>query len=128
MKTGREPAPELGRMNLASGRQLVWREYGAPDGNPVVHHHGGLFSGAEAQLADTSARTMRIRFIVPNRAGIGASDPQPGRTIRDWGDAMREFLDAQAIDTCGMSRCSPRNRDDERDTGYPGGMEACSRG
>jgi pimeloyl-ACP methyl ester carboxylesterase len=41
---------------------------------------------------------MGVRLISPDRPGIGLSDPQPDRTIRDWADDIADLLDQLGVD------------------------------
>lgn len=69
---------------LADGRDLAYACFGAPDGAPVVHLHGGLSSRWEGALYDGAARAAGIRLISVDRPGIGGSGPQPGRTVQSF--------------------------------------------
>lgn len=89
--TGRESRPILFRVRddnnsirLPDGRRLAFAEHGE-DENPVVLLCYGtpssrLVEPFHADLADE----LGFRLIVPDRPGFGLSDPQPGRTLRDW--------------------------------------------
>jgi pimeloyl-ACP methyl ester carboxylesterase len=65
------------------GRTLRAYEAGDPDGELVLVHHGTPGSGilAAAWAQDASARG--IRLVGFDRAGYGASDRRPGRSIAD---------------------------------------------
>lgn len=94
------------QLTLGDGRTLAWRECGDPDGRPVVHAHGGLFSGAYARLADADCRRLGLRLVTPDRPGIGRSSPQPGRTTGDWADdvvALADHLGFDRFATLGWS-------------------------
>ena len=73
----------LGRTRLADGRQLGWAEWGPQDGVPVLLCPGAATSrwlGFGGGIVDD----LRVRLISVDRPGLGASDPQPGRTLTDW--------------------------------------------
>jgi pimeloyl-ACP methyl ester carboxylesterase len=85
--------PALHTFALADGRRLAWRSHGPEDGRPVVHHHGGLFSGAYAETAEATCHDLGVRLITPDRPGIGSSSPSPGRSTADWATDVRQLLD-----------------------------------
>jgi len=85
-------------ITLPAGRALAVREYGDPTGRPVVSCHGGLVCGLDVAGFDAAARAAGLRIVSPDRPGIGASDPAPGRTTGDWADDVAGLLDALAID------------------------------
>jgi pimeloyl-ACP methyl ester carboxylesterase len=86
---------------LADGRTLSYREFGDPGGFPILSCHGGLVCGLDIGPADGAARRLGVRIVSPDRPGIGASSPQPGRDLAGWA------LDAQALVTAlGLERFS----------------------
>jgi pimeloyl-ACP methyl ester carboxylesterase len=85
-------------ITIEGGRSLGYREFGRPDGAPVVNCHGGLLCGLDVAAFDDTARELGVRVISPDRPGIGASDPSPDRTTGDWADDVAVLLDALAID------------------------------
>ena len=60
---------------------------------PIIHCHGVPSSRAEGALVvDAAVMTgLGIRIIVPDRPGMGLSDPQPHRRIVDWSADVREL-------------------------------------
>jgi len=90
--------PALHRVALTDGRSLGYIEVGDPEGYPVVSNHGGLSSRLDVVPADASARAHGLRVISPDRPGIGASDPRPGRTMGDWASDMGELADQLDLD------------------------------
>src|SRR3954452_5974680 len=84
---------------LPRGRSIGYREYGDPNGRPVINCHGGLLCGLEVAPFDQPARDLGLRIIAPDRPGIGASDPSPGRTTGDWSSDVRDLLDALDIES-----------------------------
>jgi pimeloyl-ACP methyl ester carboxylesterase len=83
---------------LTDGRALAYREYGDPDGTPVVNCHGGLLSGLDVAPFHDAARTLGLRLVSPDRPGIGASASSPGRTTADWAADVGGLLDALGIE------------------------------
>jgi pimeloyl-ACP methyl ester carboxylesterase len=90
-------------IRLRDGRDLRLREYGDPDGFPVLHHHGGLSSGLDAASAHPAAKACGVRLLSPDRPGIGGSDPLPGRTLRDWADDVEDLVDGLDLRRLGLS-------------------------
>ena len=86
---------------LPDRRVLGWREYGDPSGRPVVCNHGGLVSGQDVSPADSAAKALNLRLISPDRPGIGASTPQPGRTTADWAGDVAHLADELGLDRFG---------------------------
>lgn len=79
---------------MADGRRLAYRQYGDPDGRPVLYCHGGLSSGLDAASVADVCTELGIRLVAPDRPGIGRSDYQPGRTLLDWPGDVRTLADA----------------------------------
>lgn len=77
---------------------MGYAQYGTPDGFPVVNAHGGLACRLDVASADAVATECGIRLISPDRAGVGLSDPQPGRTVLDWAHDVAELLDHLDVD------------------------------
>ena len=135
-------------VRLRDGRRLAYREYGAASGTPVIYCHGVPSSRAEGDLiVDTAvANDLGLRIIIPDRPGVGESDPQPGRRIVDWPDDVRDlaqqlgFTKIAAIGSSGGSpyalACGKQLADLVRVVGViggvapaesPGGLRAMSR-
>ena len=72
-------------VDVGNGRALGYREYGAPDGRPVVNCHGGLVCGLDVASYGDAARDLGVRIISPDRPGIASSDPAPGSHHRRLG-------------------------------------------
>lgn len=70
-------APPLRFLRLADGRRLAWRQYGDPDGKPVMLVHQGLGCSVLPRGSDVLARDLGLRLICPERPGAGRSDPLP---------------------------------------------------
>jgi len=78
-------------IDLADGRVLAWREFGDPEGWPLVAVHGSPDSSAVWALLNDAARGARARVVAPDRPGFGGSTPKPGRSILDWVDDLDEL-------------------------------------
>jgi pimeloyl-ACP methyl ester carboxylesterase len=84
-------------IQVSDGRMLGLHEFGDPDGAAVVNCHGGLLSGLDVAPFDAAARRLGLRIVSPDRPGLGASSPRPGRTTGDWAADVRALLDALEI-------------------------------
>lgn len=86
------PAPS-GQFTLGDGRTLAWDEHGDKTGPAVIYMHGTpgcriLWSGIPRM-----AEEARVRLIMPDRPGCGASGFQPGRRITDWPSDVAALAD-----------------------------------
>lgn len=85
-------------VRLPDGRQLGYGEVGDPDGDPVVAFHGVPSGRLGAAVLAATAREQGIRLLAPERPGVGASDPDPARTLSDWPVDVTGLLDALDVD------------------------------
>ena len=83
---------------LEQGGRIVYDEYGDPMGQPVIFCHGWPSCRSGAEFTDAAARELGLRVISPDRPGINESTFQTGRTLLDWPEIMRAFLDHLSID------------------------------
>ena len=79
-------------VTLADGRRVAYLEVGDPGGSPVISCHGGLSSRLDVQSAAASSAALGVRVICPDRPGIGGSDPQPGRVLKDWPAEVEQLI------------------------------------
>ena len=88
---------ELSICTLRDGRHYAWAEYGDPDGLPVLFLHGT--PGGRLGVAHHHERYVRqgLHVISPERAGYGASDAAPGRSLTDSAIDLTELLDARGL-------------------------------
>jgi pimeloyl-ACP methyl ester carboxylesterase len=77
---------------------LGFAEYGSPAGVPVMYFTGGNNSRLEAALLDSTALELDARIIATDRPGFGMSTFQPGRSLLDWPDDVRELADSLGLD------------------------------
>jgi len=83
---------------LADGRRMAYREYGDPLGEPVFHCHSLL--GSRLELAfegDRHAKAQGIRLIIPDRPGIGCSDPRSDAGFLEWAEDLKALADGLEI-------------------------------
>jgi pimeloyl-ACP methyl ester carboxylesterase len=87
-----------GSVRLSDGRRLCYCEWGQLDGRPVLYCHGGPGSRLECWGGLDAYARAGVRLITPDRPGIGRSDWQPGRKLRDWPDDVAQLADALTLD------------------------------
>jgi pimeloyl-ACP methyl ester carboxylesterase len=81
---------------MPDGRRLAYTEWGLPDGKPVFYFHGT--PGSRLWCPDEKATSAaHVRLIMPDRPGIGRSDPLEGRTLADWPKDVGALADALQI-------------------------------
>lgn len=92
-------------VTLPDGRGLAYTEWGLPDGKPVLCFHGT--PGSRLWCPDEAATAAAgVRLIMPDRPGIGRSDPMDGRTLADWPKdvvALADALEMSAFGVVGIS-------------------------
>jgi pimeloyl-ACP methyl ester carboxylesterase len=88
-------------VRLGDGRVLAYAEYGSPSGQPIIYCHGTPSSRVEGDLIvdNSTATALGLRFIVPDRPGMGHSHYVTGRTIVDWPNDVVELSSALGLDT-----------------------------
>ena len=80
------------------GRRVAVVEHGDPAGLPVFLFHGTPASRLGHGFADRPGRERGARVIVPDRAGIGRSDPVPDRSVVGYAAEVTALADALGID------------------------------
>lgn len=85
------------------GRNLACLEVGDPDGQLVIHNHGGPSSRLEARLFAEAASKHKLRLVCVDRPGIGQSSPQDNRSYSGWADDMTTIADALGHRTFGVT-------------------------
>lgn len=78
-------------LRLSSGRMLGYAEHGDPAGVPCFYFHGWPSARVQGALMDAAGRKFGLRFISPDRPGIGLSDFHAGRELRDWPPLLAEL-------------------------------------
>jgi len=87
-------------VKMRDGRTLAYSEHGSPAGQPIIYCHGVPSSRVEGDLIvhAATAAALGLRFIVPDRPGIGRSDDQPGRRIIDWPADVVDVIKALGLE------------------------------
>jgi pimeloyl-ACP methyl ester carboxylesterase len=89
-------------VSLRGGRTLGYREYGDPDGAPVVNCHGGTLCGLDIAAWSETARDLGLRLVSPDRPGLGESTAVPGRTTADWSDDVEDLATVLELEQFGV--------------------------
>ncbi len=77
---------------------MAYGEFGDPQGQPIFFFHGWPGARLQGAIMDRSANELGYRIISPDRPGFGLSDYQPGRTILNWIEDLRELADRLELD------------------------------
>jgi pimeloyl-ACP methyl ester carboxylesterase len=95
---------------LDDGRQLEVVVEGAPDGVPLVFHHGSPGAAVPFASFDQAAAERGITLITYSRPGFGGSTRHPGRTVASCASdvvALADHFDADCFLTAGWSGGGP---------------------
>lgn len=92
----------------ADGRRIAFYEYGDPAGTPIFFCHG-TGSHVHVMLVHKAAKMLGYRIIVPDRPGIGLSDPSNDRKILDGASDIAMLADHLHIDRFGVMGISGGN-------------------
>jgi pimeloyl-ACP methyl ester carboxylesterase len=87
-------------IELADGRKLAYADWGDAEAPAVMYCHGFPTNLHEIRLLTPTLERfgVKVRLIVPNRPGYGASSPQPNRSILNWPKDVAETADALGLD------------------------------
>jgi pimeloyl-ACP methyl ester carboxylesterase len=98
------PNSEHHEVTLRDGRTLAYAEHGSPSGRAIIYCHGVPSSRVEGDLIidPATVSALGLRVIVPDRPGMGHSQPQSGRRIVDWPKDVIDLADALGLDTFGV--------------------------
>ncbi|PRX07604.1 UNVERIFIED_ORG: pimeloyl-ACP methyl ester carboxylesterase [Actinomadura viridilutea] len=94
----------FGTIELPDGRALGWAERGPSDGVPV------LLCGGAGWSRWLGFDAPGVRLVTVDRPGLGASSPQPGRTLLDWADDVAHLVAELGLDAprvVGFSQGAP---------------------
>ncbi|KAJ4141770.1 hypothetical protein NW768_000987 [Fusarium equiseti] len=86
-------------IDLPDGRRLGYHEFGDPNGSPVIYIHGTPDSGVTLSgFENPLARRLGIRWIAPDRPGIGHSTFYPHRKILDFPADLKVLVKHLSLD------------------------------
>lgn len=102
------PLPDVPKfIFLSDGRRMSYREYGDPKGQALFFCHSILGSRLETALnAEAIVRQRKVRLIVPDRPGVGCSDPNAKLSFLQWADdleSLADFLRIKRFDLSGYA-------------------------
>ena len=103
------PPSRSASVTLADGRRLAWHEWGEPGGIPVLFCTGAAMSGRMG-FGEEALERYGLRLIAIDRPGLGASGPDPGKTLDTWVADTRALLDelrATSPGAVGFSQGAP---------------------
>ncbi|ETN39163.1 uncharacterized protein HMPREF1541_05386 [Cyphellophora europaea CBS 101466] len=82
------PSPPIpgDAITLPSGRQLGYHTAGPPTGTPIIYIHGHPDSGLSitGALETRAAHDRHVRWIGPDRPGVGLSTPYDAQEVLDY--------------------------------------------
>jgi pimeloyl-ACP methyl ester carboxylesterase/DNA-binding CsgD family transcriptional regulator len=90
------------QITLACGRQLGYAEYGDPAGKPVIFCHSVYGSRYEKPYDDNLLEKAGIRLIIPDRPGIGLSEPHVFSGYSGWCDDLQQLVEYLKLDSFGI--------------------------
>lgn len=80
-------------INLPDGRSLGYHEFGDPTGTPVLYIHGTPDSGVTLSgFEHPLAKQLGVRWIAPDRPGIGNSTFHSHRRVLDYPADLRALI------------------------------------
>jgi pimeloyl-ACP methyl ester carboxylesterase len=82
---------------LLDGRELGYAKYGNPKGNSVLFFHGIPGSRLQRNPDLTVLKELSICVYALDRPGTGLSTYQKNRTLLDWADDVRAFVEGLGI-------------------------------
>jgi len=99
-------------VTLRDGRTLSAHDSTNGDHRPltIVWHHGSPQTGAALEPHLRAAAARHIRWVSYGRPSYGGSTAQPGRSVQDAADDVRQLLDALGVErfaTMGASGGGP---------------------
>jgi pimeloyl-ACP methyl ester carboxylesterase len=106
-----DPPDRRDKLVLRDGRSLSYSAIGPAGGWPVFYCHGAIGTPVEATIdLRQIVERVGIRYVAPNRPGVGGSDPHPSRTILDFADdvaALADRLGIERFSVLGVSAGGP---------------------
>lgn len=97
-------------VGLPDGRHLAYACYGAAEGRPTYFLHGWPGSRIAGAPLDAAAKRAGVLLVVPDRPGVGGSDPLPGRSLLSFSEdlaALADHLEHPRFSLVGFSGGGP---------------------
>lgn len=85
------------QVSLPDGRAMQLREYGDPDGAPVIALHGTPASRVMYALAGSRAGEFGLRIIAPDRWGYGGTSVHPRPTLAGFAEDVAVLADRLGV-------------------------------
>lgn len=104
------PAMHERRLTRSDGRTVAWVETGVRDGHPILRLPGTPGSRRFLRLDQTPWLERRLRVIMTERPGFGASTRLGGGSFFDHADDLAAILDELGIErlpVVGLSGAAP---------------------
>ena len=91
-----------GRLTLNDGRTFAWHDWGDPAGRPLLRLQGTPGSRLSVPPLQQAWRRHRLRVVMADRPGFGASTRLPGRGIAAVADDYAVLLDHLGVDSAAV--------------------------
>ena len=78
---------------LPDGRQLGYAQFGAPEGRPIIVHHGMACSRFDGEYFHEVGLELNARIIGIDRAGQGLSTANPKRTLLEFAEDVKYLIE-----------------------------------
>src|SRR3954454_16594040 len=89
-------------IQLRDQRYSCVLECGDPNGLPAFYLHGAPASRIGGLAFHETAVEHGIRLLIPDRPGMGFSEPMPGRNLVDFAGDLRDVADWFGLDRFGV--------------------------
>lgn len=87
-----------GRVVVGHGRHFSYRDFGQPNGFPVIALHGTPGSGLKFKAAHAAAQDRGLRVIAPDRWGYGGTTMHPAPSLAEFAIDLATFADQLGLD------------------------------
>jgi pimeloyl-ACP methyl ester carboxylesterase len=84
---------------LPDGRRVGFAEWGTAATPVIFDFHGGPGCRLIPSGTPEAIEELGVRWITVDRPGLGRSDPQPNRSMADWGRDIGHLADGLGVDT-----------------------------
>ena len=93
-----------------TGVDISYREFGDPNGSPILYFHGVPSSSLHGSFFASAATYLAVRLISVDRPGLGESDYYSAYTVRGWAEnilSMTEEWKSKKFSVIGFSGGGP---------------------